>query len=685
MTEHPNQFTTVEPSALARVFASLVADVSTDPRLVAVLLAQSALETGHWRMMRCFNFGNVKATDKWVDRGGGYTFFSQAPPHARAPVSETMSRAAAVRNMQLARPRPDAPDKLDMVIGDEQPNGRVCWFWARHPQTRFRAFATLQEGAEAWLSLLAGKYGPALVPAARGDVAGYCRELAALGPYFTEDVKRYTSVVEQLYRKYLPIAQQDIKPVNQDPEPVNQNPYATRPEDIAIHPAGWLRLSTGVEITSMPVADTGGRGPQFCRGSETARKWLEQRGMRIASDDSYRELHRKCGADGPGVHITPTTIYVDATTAKDMASQAWCTRHDNTVMEKLEAIGWNGTDPVDNAGKHIDQEGDIIGWERKDGDPEHRWIQPESPAHRDHQQLDYATLVHAERDAPDGATPEPDSGPATGPRPGPSSPGDPPDDVRAWQRYLLAYFRSRGQIALPLYGADGDHGTETVAWTTSWLALVEGQDDTSATGPLWLAGFAEAGLDPAQMSLGLRCLAWTGYQLGLGVREIPGARHDARIVAYSAQCRRGGRLLGVDANGSALWDGGRPLRLTTDEEHWCATTVSAALVSCLLPGETPPHGARVSVAELVADARRAGTLRPVSWIPTPGSLAIEGRSGQSPIVGGKGHVRRSVRVVGAEYFGVGGNEHNTFGTGWYGRGGEMRPDGHQLVGWIEVA
>ena len=283
MSELPCVLTPVDPADLATVFFALGKDISADPRLVAVLLAQSALETGHWRMMRCFNFGNVKATDKWIEAGGGYTFFKETPPHAKAPVSETMGVAAAERNLRYAKPRLDEPERLDMEIGPDAGNNRVvCWFWPRHPQTRFRAFRSLHEGAKAWMRLLSGdRYRPALAYAARGDVAGYCRELKKRGPYFTEDLGRYTGVVQQLYRKYLPVAQNaadlevvDVKEIETDPPPAeDENPYRTRPEDIALHPAGWTELSTGVEITSMPLADTGDRGPLFCRGSETARKW----------------------------------------------------------------------------------------------------------------------------------------------------------------------------------------------------------------------------------------------------------------------------------------------------------------------------------------------------------------------------------------------------------------------------
>lgn len=628
--EHPETFTEVDPGELARVFAELVGDVSPRPELVAVLLAQSALETGHWGWMRSFNFGNVKATDRWIELGGGFTFFATPPPHAPAPVSENLTHAQVQPNLKLARPRPDAGG-LDMHVGEliereGAPDLYRCWFWPRHVQARFRAFGTLLEGAESWSKLLRGKYREALEPASRGDVRAYCAALKRLGPYFLEDVDRYANVVGALFRKYLPTAEDALRP-----RPRGATMYATRFEDIEIHHTGTIELASGTKITALPLLDRGNRGPVFCRGSETAAAWLAERSGRLPTANEYRELHRLCGKDGPGVHVIPypmpTVSMLKAAGIPlsdqkaiqrflwaNMASAEWCTMHDHEMMRRyLEATDGKADRAADNIGKHIDLDGDIIGGERQDGDPEWKWIQPESGAHRGHQQLDYMTLVH-------------------------------------------------------------------------------GAFDPAPEGRIWLAGFKEAGIDPATMTLGERCLAWTGYQLGLGVREIPGARHDPRILAYSQHARRGGRFRGVDVNGRPLWDGGTRLPMPTDDPpwHWCAYTVGGCLAACLLPGETPPHGIRASVREIVEDARAAGTLMPLSWTPTPGSLAIEARAGGNPLHGGPGHVRRVAGVNGGSYFGIGANE--TDGTGkpdgfavdWYDTSGLLRPSGHRLVAWVRV-
>src|SRR6266568_2263174 len=71
---------------------------------ILLLLAHSALETGHWKSMMCNNIGNVKSRD---GDGRCWTFF-----------------------------------RCNEIIG-----GKVLWFDPPHPVCRFRAFQTLTEGA----------------------------------------------------------------------------------------------------------------------------------------------------------------------------------------------------------------------------------------------------------------------------------------------------------------------------------------------------------------------------------------------------------------------------------------------------------------------------------------------------------------------------------------------------------
>lgn len=177
--------------------------------LLATLMAQSALETGHWGWMYAFNFGNVKATDKWIADGGDYTYYDTPPPHSKAPVSENLTREQMAYNLKLSAKRDNG--EPDMAVVGRTDDGRyICLFWPRHVQCRFRAFKTLDEGAAAYVSKLSGRYRASLEYATVGDVRGYVYSLHA-GGYFTADVSRYTSVVQTLFRKYEPIARESLQ------------------------------------------------------------------------------------------------------------------------------------------------------------------------------------------------------------------------------------------------------------------------------------------------------------------------------------------------------------------------------------------------------------------------------------------------------------------------------------------
>lgn len=164
--------------------------------------------------------------------------------------------------------------------------------------------------------------------------------------------------------------------------------------------------------------------------------------------------------------------------------------------------------------------------------------------------------------------------------------------------------------------------------------------------------------------LGERRCAWLGHHLARAPKERPGRVNHPLILSYSTHARRGGRFLGVDLDGAPQWDGGTPLPAPSDEWPWCAYLQSAALLAVLLPGETPPHGLRASVAELVADAHAANTLVEMSQFPSyepvPGDLMVTGRQGQSPLLGGFGHVQAIIQNMGdGRALTIGGNELDT--------------------------
>lgn len=133
-------------------------------RALAVLYAQCVLETGHFRSMHRFNFGNVKRGNDWP---GYWTAF-----------------------------------RCNEIIG-----GRVQWFDPPHPQTHFRAFRTAEDGAADHLEFLVTRerYRDAWGEAYAGNAEGFSRALAKAG-YYTADVEKYTSAVVSLAHGAAPTA-----------------------------------------------------------------------------------------------------------------------------------------------------------------------------------------------------------------------------------------------------------------------------------------------------------------------------------------------------------------------------------------------------------------------------------------------------------------------------------------------
>jgi hypothetical protein len=135
---------------------------------LAVLLAHSALETGRWsKGLWCWNFGNKKAS------------LSYAGKHCYFRCNELIA-------------------------------GKYEWFDPPHPQTRFRAYDTAAQGAEAQVRFLGtasnpargNRYQAAWDAAMAGDPAGTVNALHSAG-YFTAHLAPYRRAVESLWREYV--------------------------------------------------------------------------------------------------------------------------------------------------------------------------------------------------------------------------------------------------------------------------------------------------------------------------------------------------------------------------------------------------------------------------------------------------------------------------------------------------
>lgn len=111
--------------------------------LLDLVTAQASLETGSGRSMYNFNFGGIKGT---------------------------------------------SPSGMTAVSGTHEWEGNTRY----HTQAHFRAYASLDEGAQDYLSLLHRRYGAAVAAADMGDVDGFAHALKARG-YFTGPEARYAN------------------------------------------------------------------------------------------------------------------------------------------------------------------------------------------------------------------------------------------------------------------------------------------------------------------------------------------------------------------------------------------------------------------------------------------------------------------------------------------------------------
>jgi hypothetical protein len=144
-------------AALWRAASRLGLDLSREA--VGLLLAQVGLETGLGRSCHCWNLGNAKSRP---GDGRSWTFFA-----------------------------------CTEVIG-----GQERWYYPPDPTTRFRAFASLDEGATDYLGMMRRNFAVAWGTLAHPDPAAFVRALKG-ARYFTADEGLYTRGVAALYRQIL--------------------------------------------------------------------------------------------------------------------------------------------------------------------------------------------------------------------------------------------------------------------------------------------------------------------------------------------------------------------------------------------------------------------------------------------------------------------------------------------------
>lgn len=126
---------------------------------LACLWAQTALETGKFKLLHVYNWGNIKSRP---DDGHYWTAY-----------------------------------KCSEII-----NGKEIFFTPPHPQCNFRAYKTSTDGAEDYIKFLTkSRYAKSLTELKKGNVVTYTQELSKAG-YFTASVSLYLKGMTRLVNEF---------------------------------------------------------------------------------------------------------------------------------------------------------------------------------------------------------------------------------------------------------------------------------------------------------------------------------------------------------------------------------------------------------------------------------------------------------------------------------------------------
>lgn len=151
---------------------------------LALALAKCALETGRWKSCHCWNWGNIKAGEKY---DGMYCTFE-------------LNEVLAGQGVVWFSPRGRLDKKGGNVIAEawSDPPG--------HPQTRMRAHENEFAGADAYVRFMLdgsnGRFRPAFERMKAGDDAGMVHLMKVAG-YMTADESPYARAVASIKREYL--------------------------------------------------------------------------------------------------------------------------------------------------------------------------------------------------------------------------------------------------------------------------------------------------------------------------------------------------------------------------------------------------------------------------------------------------------------------------------------------------
>jgi hypothetical protein len=181
----PFTFEHAAEAARAALYAELNAEPSREA--LGLMLAKTALETGRWKKIHCFNWGNIKASQKW---SGMYTcILLNEVLNGKVVWFAPEGQLVAGPGTGLVGTRYPMPPAPEPETG------------YGHPQTRMRAYANKFDGAYDYVGFISqGRYAGAFKTMLSGDPIQWVHSLKQLG-YFTADEATYAKGVASLHRE----------------------------------------------------------------------------------------------------------------------------------------------------------------------------------------------------------------------------------------------------------------------------------------------------------------------------------------------------------------------------------------------------------------------------------------------------------------------------------------------------
>lgn len=181
--EKPCRATPVSPEqvfvAMGAAWQLLTGQVP-DRKIIHILHAQSALETGHWRSIMNYNLGGAK---KHGDCD--WTFFT---------TTERFKDDVAQKYVASSKPG-------EVTVLKQGDGWTTLRFSGKQQMNCFASWDDLDSAAKDHLALLFRRFPKAVERAKAGDAVGYVRELKKAG-YFTASEDEYAKTVNSIAKTY---------------------------------------------------------------------------------------------------------------------------------------------------------------------------------------------------------------------------------------------------------------------------------------------------------------------------------------------------------------------------------------------------------------------------------------------------------------------------------------------------